>query len=284
MRVAVVQIGYSDEESMADRVRRVAALVRGLGGHDLVVLPELWSAGGFAYRRWAERAEPVDGGSVASALAKAGRAAGVVLHAGSIVERSPIPGPEGKHLWNTSLVFDRDGRELARYRKIHRFGFADGEPSLMEAGEDVVVVDLPLGTAPATDVDPSDAALPAAVRTGLSTCYDLRFPELYRAQLDLGAEMFVVPAAWPAARVGHWNLLARARAVENQCLLIACNTVGTHARAQMGGHSCVVLPTGEVIAEAGDDETILSVDLDPGIVAQTRASFPVLADRRLPPR
>ena len=88
------------------------------------------------------------------------------------------------------------------------------------------------------------------MRAGLSTCYDLRFPEIYRRQVDAGAELFVVPAAWPAARVGHWSLLGRARAIENQAVMVQCNTAGTHAGHEMGGRSQVVSATGEVLAEA----------------------------------
>ncbi|MGB8386122.1 MAG: nitrilase-related carbon-nitrogen hydrolase, partial [Dermatophilaceae bacterium] len=119
-------------------------------------------------------------------------------------------------------------------------------------------------------------------RAGLSTCYDLRFPELYRRQIDAGATVFLVPAAWPAARVANWDLFTRARAVEDQCLVLAANTAGTHARTPMGGLSRVVLPTGELVAAAGPDgEEILSVDVDLSVVAETREQFPVLRDRRL---
>ncbi|WP_137121902.1 carbon-nitrogen family hydrolase [Segeticoccus rhizosphaerae] len=269
MRIAMIQLAYGDEESVADRTERVAQLVRAQAGHDLVVLPELWGAGGFAYQGWQERAEPVDG-PIASAMAAAARDAGVLLHAGSIVERPAdgSHGPEGKDLWNTSLVFDAGGNLVVTYRKIHRFGFGRGEPLLMEAGEDLVVLDVPDGAGTA--------------RAGLSTCYDLRFPELYRAQLDLGASMFVVPAAWPMPRVAHWSLLARARAVEDQCIVVACNTAGTHAGVPMGGHSQVVAANGEVLAEAGEDEQVLSVEVDLAAVAAYRKSFPVLDDRRLP--
>jgi predicted amidohydrolase len=265
MRVAVLQIGYGDDEPVADRVQRVAALVREQRGHDLVVLPELWAPGGFAYREWDERAQPIDG-PVAQAMSSAAREARVMLHAGSIVERPSDgeTGPEGKGLWNTSLVFAADGRRVAAYRKIHRFGFGAGEPKLMDAGEDIVMVDLPGGA-----------------RAGLSTCYDLRFPELYRLQLDAGATVFLVPAAWPAARVRHWTLLAHARAVENQCVVIACNTAGTHAGTQMGGHSQVVMPTGDALAMAGTDEQVLSVEVELAAVDEYRRAFPVLADRRL---
>lgn len=272
MRIAVIQLGYDDREPIADKVARVADLVRAQSGHDFVVLPELWAPGGFSYQRWDECAEPVDG-PIASVMSAAARDAGVMLHAGSIVERpaNGSKGPEGKHLWNTSLVFAADGSLAATYRKIHRFGFGQGEPLLMEAGDDLSLVDVP-----------DSSSTPGLARAALSTCYDLRFPELYRAQLDAGATLFVIPAAWPAARVRHWTLLAHARAIENQCVLVACNTAGTHAGVEMGGHSQVVLPTGDVAAMASSVEQVLSVEVDLSVVDDYRSSFPVLRDRRLP--
>jgi len=272
MRVALVQLGYGDDEPVERRRERAAALVREQAGHDLVVLPELWAPGGFSYRDWTDRAEPVDG-PTSAVMAAAARDAGVVLHAGSVVERAGRDadrGPQGRGLWNTSLLFGPDGGLLATYRKVHRFGFGSGEPRLLEAGDCVVTADV---SRPATGGDP--------VRLGLATCYDLRFPEMFRALLDGGAEIVLMPAAWPAKRVHHWRLLAQARAVENQSYVVACNTGGTHAGVPMGGHSLVVDPTGEVLAEAGDGEEVLVVDLDPAYVAKTRAAFPVLADRRL---
>ncbi|RNI25403.1 carbon-nitrogen family hydrolase [Flexivirga caeni] len=264
MRIAVVQLAYDDTESVAERTARVTGLVHAESGADLVVLPELWSAGGFSYRDWPQRSQDL-GGPVIAALADAARDAGVWLHGGSIAEHpsSGETGPEGKSLWNTSVLIAPDGRVAATYRKIHRFGFGGGEPKLMEAGEDVVVTDL------------------AGVQAGLSTCYDLRFPELYRAQVDRGAALFVIPAAWPAARVEAWSLLLRARAIEDQCFVIGCNTAGTHAGTEMGGHSAVIAPTGEVLAEAGTGPEVLRVDIDPAAVAEFRDAFPVLRDRRL---
>ena len=100
--------------------------------------------------------------------------------------------------------------------------------------------------------------------------------------MDAGAELFVVPAAWPAARVGHWSLLGRARALENQCVLVQCNTSGTHAGIEMGGRSQVVSPTGEVLAEASaTEQEVLLVEVDLAATTAYRQSFPVLADRRL---
>jgi len=264
MRIAAIQLAYDDSESLADRTDRVVGLVRAEAGAELVVLPELWSAGGFSYREWPSRSQDVSG-SVVTALADAARDAGVWLHGGSIAEHpaSGETGPEGKSLWNTSVLIAPDGTVVATYRKIHRFGFAGGEPKLMEAGADIVVTDI------------------AGVRAGLSTCYDLRFPELYRAQLDRGATVFVIPAAWPEARVDAWSLLLRARAVEDQCFVIGCNTAGTHADTAMGGHSAVIAPTGEVLAEAGDGQEVLRADIDPAVVDDFREAFPVLRDRRL---
>jgi len=272
MRVHVLQIGYGDDEPPAERVARVADLVAGQRGADLVVLPELWAPGGFSYRTWAQHAETIDGATF-TAIAAAAREIGATVHAGSIVERVPNDappsarhrGPQGRGLWNTSAVFGPDGELLATYRKIHRFGFGSGEPVLMEAGTDLV-------TLPPKRPE---------VTLGLSTCYDIRFPELYRRLLDAGAEVFVVPATWPLARVEHWVLLGRARAVENQCVVIQCNTAGTHAGVRMGGRSQVIAANGEVLAQAGAEEEVLTVDVDLDQVRRWREEFPVLADRRL---
>lgn len=262
MKTALIQLAYGDDETPQERTERVVELVRAQQGHDLVVLPELWPAGGFSHSLWPERAQSVDG-DTAQRLSAVAKEIGAVVHAGSIVERGPQEGPEGKDLWNTSLVFDTDGERIADYRKIHRFGFAGGEPKLMEAGEELVTFRL------------------HGVVTGLATCYDLRFPELFREYVDQGAQVMLVPAAWPAARVDAWRTLLRARAMENQTWMIACNTAGTHAKTPMGGYSAVVAPTGEVVVEAGEGEEVLSVDVDLGLVEQTRESFPVLDDRRM---
>ncbi len=267
MKVAVIQLAYGDDESVTHRVERACEFVRQQRGHDLVVLPELWPAGGFDYRAWDDRAEPVDG-PISRALAQAARDAGVTLHGGSIVERAAPAHEGGKGLWNTSLVFSPDGELIATYRKIHRFGFGEGEPRLMDPGDDIIVVDVAVA-----DGDP--------VPVGLSTCYDLRFPELYRALLDRGAQVFLIPAAWPMARVKAWTLLGQARAIEDQCVVIQCNTAGTHAGHEMGGHSQVVAADGEVLVAAGAEETVLSVDIDVPSISRCRAAFPVLDDRRL---
>ncbi|MEV4742195.1 carbon-nitrogen family hydrolase [Streptomyces sp. NPDC049555] len=257
MRASLIQLGVDTDESVAARRERAADLVRGLGGSDLVVLPELWTVGAFAYKAYAAEAETPDG-PTAAVMARAAREAGVWLHAGSVVERDA----EGR-LYNTSLVFSPTGELAATYRKIHRFGFDEGEAVLMAAGTEPTTVRL------------------ADTTVGLATCYDLRFPELFRSLVDAGAEAFVVPAGWPARRREHWTLLARARAVENQSYVLACGTAGTHAGVEQAGHSLVVDPWGEVLAEAGEQEEILTVDLDVSRVAKIREDFPALKDRVL---
>ena len=192
----------------------------------------------------------------------------MTLHGGSIIERADPWSRVTRGCGTPSLVFSPTGDLVATYRKIHRFGFGEGEPLLIDAGDDLVVVDVPV-----TGGD--------SVRVGLSTCYDLRFPELYRGLVDAGAEVLVIPAAWPMRRVEHWTLLGRARAIEDQCVVLQCNTAGTHARHEMGGHSQVVDATGKVLAAAGADEQVLSIEIDTGAVAAWRESFPVLTDRRL---
>ncbi|MFJ1748999.1 carbon-nitrogen family hydrolase [Streptomyces sp. NPDC088116] len=257
MRASLLQIAVDPDESVDSRRRRVASLVRRQQGADLVVLPELWPVGAFAYDSFADEAEALDGPTF-DAMSGAARDAGVWLHAGSLVERDP----EGR-LFNTSLVLSPAGELVRTYRKIHRFGFDRGEATLMNAGAELVTVRLP------------------EVTLGLATCYDLRFPELFRGLIDAGAELLVVPAGWPARRRAHWTLLAQARAVENQAYVLACSTAGTHAGVEQSGHSIVVDPWGEVLAEAGTDEEVLTVEFDPGKVAATREQFPALKDRLL---
>lgn len=257
MRASLIQIAVDPDESVEDRRVRAASLVVAQRGADLVILPELWPVGAFAYTAFEAEAEPLEG-PTHEVMAKAAAEAGTWLHAGSFVERAA----DGT-LYNTSLVFSPQGERAAVYRKIHRFGFDKGEAVMMGAGEELVTVALP------------DTTL------GLATCYDLRFPEQFRGLVDAGAEALVVVAGWPERRRAHWTLLAQARAVENQAYVLAVGTAGTHGDIQQAGHSIVVDPWGEVLAQAGADEEVLTVELDADKVRATREQFPALKDRRL---
>lgn len=256
VRTALIQLEISDEEPVDERIARVTGLVeQEVGRSDLVVLPELWHVGAFALDLAREHAEPRDG-AVMTAMRAAAVRAGVWLHAGSFAEL------DGGHRYNTSALVAPDGEVVAWYRKQHLFGWEGGEPSVMSSGDDLVVVDSPLGA------------------SGIATCYDLRFPELFRGLVDGGAEVFLIASGWPATRIEHWRILTQARAIEDQAWVLACNTAGTHAGVRMGGHSIVVDPLGAVVAEAGEDEEIVRVLVDPSATSTWRERFPVLADRR----
>jgi predicted amidohydrolase len=255
-RVALLQIDVNDTETPSERVERVAELVQALDGVELAILPELWHVGAFDLDSARENAEPIHGPSVMR-MREAARIAGIWLHAGSFAEL------DHGHRYNTSVVLDPSGEIVATYRKMHLFGWEDGEPSVMTAGDTLVVLPTPLGP------------------TGLATCYDLRFPELFRRLVDSGTETVLMASGWPMARIDHWSVLARARAIEDQVWMIACNTAGTHHGVEMGGASLVVDPRGVVVAEAGAGEEILLADVDPAVVTTWRRTFPALTDRRL---
>lgn len=269
--VRVLQVDFDDTRSPAEQLERVAALVAAQEGADLVVLPELWLHGAFAPEGWQQTALSLDGPEI-SALAAAARSAGTHLHAGTFVEHSDGGAgrdPSSRRLWNTAVLLNRTGELVARYRKIHRFGFGAGEAELIEAGADLVAAEL------------DDRQGRPLCTVGLATCYDLRFPEMFRGLIDRGAEVLVVSAAWPLPRIEHWESLGVARAIENQAFVIQCNDGGRHGGLDMGGHSQIVGPTGEIIASASRGCSQLSVTVDLEAVASLRRDFPVLGDRRL---
>lgn len=256
--VAAVQLRVDERESPQDRLARVVELVARVSpAPAVVVLPELWPVGAFDMAAVQAGAELV-GSSWTQAMSGLAARFGLLLHAGSFPER------HAEGVSNTSAVFAPSGRLVATYRKIHLFGFDQGEAAQVVAGDELVAVDSPLG------------------RAGLATCYDLRFPGQFRQLSSAGAQAFLLPSGWPAARIEHWALLTRARALENQAVLVGCNAVGTNGGVRMGGRSVVVGPSGEALAEAGpDDEEVLVVDVDVSAVAHARSEFPVLRDRRI---
>jgi predicted amidohydrolase len=259
MRVAILQLASPDDESIQDRIARVGRTVLAEGPlrqADLLVMPEMWTAGYFSFEQYAERAEPFGGPTLAAARSWAS-VLQVQLHLGSFVEH----GPDSK-LYNTSVVVGPDGGVVASYRKVHLFGYGSRESELLTPGNELGIGSI------------------ADTVTGITTCYDLRFPELFRSLVDDGAEQVVVCAAWPAARLEHWRLFTSARAVEQQVNLVACNAVGEQQGVALGGHSRIVAPTGEVLVEAGVDEGFTYADLDTNLPRRFRAEFPALADRR----
>jgi len=256
VRVAAVQFeaGPDVGENVDRMVGRVEAAAG--AGADLVVLPEIWNVGYFDFDGYEAGAESLDGPTMRRLRGTAAEF-GVYLHAGSIVER------DGDALYNTSALLSPAGELLDTYRKVHLFGYDSRERDLLSPGERVVAVETDLGT------------------VGLSTCYDLRFPELYRAMVDDGVEVLLVASAWPAARRDHWRLLTRTRAVESQAFLIAANLSGTNGGVDLAGHSVVVDPWGDPFAEAGTGEGTVVADVDVSEVERVRGEFPALSDRRM---
>ncbi len=256
-RVALLQVASDASEAPRDRIERVIGMLADvLPQVDIAVLPELWISGAFDLPLAREVAAPLDSHPLDRIRALAANA-GTWVHAGSYAERLP----DGR-TFNTAVLIGPDGEIIATYRKRHLFGFATGERTLMSAGDALVVAETPLGA------------------TGIATCYDLRFPEMFRDLVDSGAETFLLSSGWPTPRIEHWRVLARARAIEDLAWLVACNGVGSHADVTLGGHSIVVDPQGNIIAEAGDEETVLFADVEPAQSSQWRESFPVLGDRR----
>jgi predicted amidohydrolase len=251
----------------AANLARAEALVRDAAarGARLVVLPEVFAWRGPAAEE-AAAAEPVPGPTTAR-LGALARELGVWLCAGSLHERAPgAPG-----VYNTACLLDPQGELAARYRKLHLFDVdlpghvAVRESATRAPGADVVVVPTPLGT------------------IGLSICYDLRFPELYRRLVRAGAEVLLVPSAFTfPTGAAHWEVLCRARAVENQCYLVAADQAGTSPQGfRDWGDSLVVDPWGRVLARAGDGEAVVTAEVDLDYVARVRRELPALAHVRL---
>jgi predicted amidohydrolase len=253
MRVTSIQLEIKDrpkEENIAYALKMIDQATRS----DLILLPEIWPCGYFSFDRYRSESETVDGPTVEAFKQKAVEHKCHILM-GSIVER------EGEDLYNACLLLSPQGRIVAHYRKIHLFGYQSQERMLLTAGKEVVVVETPWGMA------------------GISTCYDLRFPEFYRKMLDMGAKFFLIPSAWPQARLEAWVLFNRARAHENLAYLFSCNCAGTNAGTRYAGHSMIVDPLGRVIAEGGEEECFVSADVDPGLVDTVRKDFSALDDR-----
>jgi predicted amidohydrolase len=257
VRVALVQVASPEREPVRQRLGRIADMCTTARGADLIVLPELWPAGYFAFEAYADSAEPLDGDTVSAARDWA-RDLQCHLHLGSFVE-----GAEDGRLYNTAVLLNPRGEITFAYRKIHLFGVGSREPELLTPGRDVVTVPTGRGT------------------VGAAICYDLRFPELWRALVDEGAIAAIVPAAWPAGRLEHWRMFTTCRAVEEQIVVIACNAVGTQSGVLLGGHSRVVSPSGDVLVEASSDEGVTVVEVDLSVVDTVRRDHPALENRQL---
>jgi predicted amidohydrolase len=263
IRIACVQLTSRDDKAAnLEAAERLVARAASTGA-DIVVLPEKWNAiGGVDVVRAA--AEPLDGGESVEAMAGWARTHGITLVGGSITERR-----EGREkLSNTCVVFDADGAVVAVYRKIHLFDVEVGghvyrESEAEEPGEEPVIArleDWPIG---------------------LSVCYDVRFPELYRILALEGAELVTVPAHFttPTGK-DHWHVLLRARAIENQLYVAAAAQVGETLPGKPSyGRSLIIDPWGIVLAQAPDEPTVISAEVDRARLRDVRAKLPSLKNR-----
>jgi predicted amidohydrolase len=263
MRAAAVQLNSTDQYArnleVAERLVRAAVA----DGAELVVLPEKWTVLG-PPEALRSSAQPLDGPALLAASGWA-RELGIFLVAGSV----PEVVPEWDKLANTSVMFGPGGERRAIYRKIHMFDVDVGDVAYRESAVEQAGDEIALGEADGTKI-------------GLTICYDLRFPELYRILALRGARVITVPSAF-TERTGrdHWEVLIRARAIEDQVFVVAAGQIGfapPHYRSY--GRSMIVDPWGVVLAQAPDTECFVSADLDFTIQNETRESLPSLRNRR----
>jgi predicted amidohydrolase len=255
--------------SVDGNVERATAMIHEAAdrGADLVTLPELFATGYFAFDAYARTAEPIDG-PILSGLRETAADRDVALLAGSVVEdlagsaERGFETPATEGYANTAVVFDGDGERVRVYRKHHLFGYGSAEQELLEPGERLQVAEI------------------GSFTVGVTTCYDLRFPELYRDLVDRGVTLVLVPSAWPYPRVEHWKLLPSARAVENLVYVAAVNGVGRFDDSELLGRSAVYDPWGTRVASTGDHPALVTTEVEPDRVDSVRDSFPALEDRR----
>jgi len=264
--LAQIDVPTGQPETNLARARDFAAQASAAGA-DLLLLPELWLHG-YDLEQAQKWASPLGEGGFAQMSALA-REFGLYL-AGSTLERhdggSGEPGrtgsgEPGRTVSNTAVLYAPDGALLGSYRKIHLFRLMQ-EPRYLAPGDHATLCPTPWGP------------------VGLAICYDLRFPELLRTLALAGAVLFLIPAQWPVRRVEAWTLLARARAVENELFVAACNRVGDNGQVTFPGRSCLVDPWGHTLVEGDDTEQLLIAQADLREIRKARRYLTVYKDRR----
>ncbi len=253
MKITSLQLEMSNS-SKKSRIETVLSQVDQAPKSDLILLPEIWPTGFFCFDQYVAQGESVKGELVAAFREKAAQRQ-CHIHMGSFVEK------DGEQFYNTSLLIDPAGEVIARYRKIHLFGFQSQEQQLLTPGRKVVTVKTPLA------------------HMGLATCYDLRFPELFRKMSEKGVDLILVTSAWPLARLSAWTLFNRARAHENLSFLASCNCAGANRGTPYAGNSMIVAPSGEVIEQGKKTPGMVSGQIAIQAVAKLRSKFPALEDR-----
>jgi len=260
LSIKLIQLAVNENESKADRLLRVEKILEQTAAENdqlqMIMLPEIWGTGFFNFNRYREESESLEGETF-TRLAWWAEKLNSYLLGGSIVER------DGNSYYNTTLLIGPNGTLCGTYRKIHLFGYQSAESEILSPGSELYTLKSKYGA------------------WGFSTCYDLRFPELYRKMIDAAVDIIFVVAAWPLARLEHWLILNRSRALENLAFLVACNCAGGYGDQQYGGNSLVVSPWGDLLARGGLTEEQLTFTIDPQEIVKIRSTFPALQDRRI---
>jgi len=257
LKIGLIDIFLNEKESYVERVDNVFKILSktNTGEFDLIVLPELWIVGAFDYLANTQLNQKYIK-NVLLQFSKIAASKKMYIHSGT----HPILNSRN-YLSNTAIIFNPNGKQICSYEKIHLFGFTNGEKKVFKSGKSIKIFDL------------------FETKVGVSTCYDLRFPEIFIKQVNLGAKILVVSAAWPQKRIKHWKHLLIARAIESQCYVVASNTSGISANVQLGSNSMVIDPTGNEI-KLKQNRNIFNCDIDLGKLNKYRSGFPVLADRK----
>lgn len=256
LRIALIQmdIVFGDPKLNFEYVKEQIHKIASADDVDVIVLPELWSTG-YDLASFDKIAD-VEAKKSITFLSEIAEKYHINLVAGSVAKKS------SKGFTNTMLVFDRNGKLKKEYSKAHLFRLMNEEKYLVQGNEDGLFL------------------LEDERCAGL-ICYDIRFPEWVRTHMLDDTKVLFVVAEWPKPRIDHWRTLLISRAIENQCYVVACNRIGSDPNNEFGGHSIIVGPWGEVIAEADDEETILYGDINMAEVDKVRQTIPIFSDRRI---
>lgn len=249
--LAQMEFQFGDVETNFDRAAEWIAEASARGS-DLVLLPELW-ASGYDLPNWPRYASPLKDGSFA-------RLANLAQQYKIAIGSSLLEARDGK-AYNTFVLYGDTGETLGVYRKVHRFRLLE-EEKWLGAGNELVLADTPWG------------------QVGLSICYDLRFPEMYRPFAVAGSRLTLIVAEWPERRVAHWSKLLQARAIENQMFVAGVNKAGVSQDVKLGGCSAVIDPWGVPLVEGDDAEILLTTEIDLREADKARRHIPVMRDRR----
>lgn len=254
MKIACIQldVAFADPEKNFHNVQKLIEKVVSEGA-ELVVLPEMWNTA-YALTEL-EKLADVEGERTKKFLSDLARTHHIHIVGGSVSTK------KGANFYNTMYVYANDGKLVGEYDKAHLFRLMD-EHLYLQAGNKENVFSL------------------GSIQAGGVICYDLRFPEWLRAHALAGAKVLFIPAQWPSTRIDHWKILLQARAIENQCFVIAVNRIGTDPNNQFNGHSMIIAPWGKVLWTGAEHEESVVIDVDFSEVEEVRTRIPVYEDRR----